>query len=409
MHLHFDALGGIAGDMLIAAVLDARPEFADGMLKAIGATGLPAAWKMSLVDHHDHVLHGKRFSVDEQAGEAHAAHVPFREIARRIRESRLDAAVGARALAIFELLAQAEARVHGVAVDEVTFHEVGAWDSVADIVGAAWLLEALSPSSWSVGGLPLGGGRVQTAHGAMPVPAPATALLLEGFTFIDDGIGGERVTPTGAAILRHLRATLGVPAGLPSRAMILGRSGTGFGTKILPGISNVLRVLLFADAKAEQAAADDRVGVIQFEVDDQTAEDLAVGMDALRARAGVLDVLQMAAVGKKGRMLCHVQVLCREDALQDVVDACFLETTTIGLRWSTTARTRLDRQLVMVDAAGQETAVKVVKRPDGRISAKADVDDVRDAKGHRNRRRRRSDAEERALRKAALEEPCPDK
>ena len=115
----------------------------------------------------------------------------------------LDPAVRRRALAIFSLLAEAEARVHGCAVEDVLFHEVGAWDSIADIVSAAFLIEESAATNWTVGAIPLGAGRVHTAHGLLPVPAPATALLLEGFPFIDDGVGGERVTPTGAAIVRQ--------------------------------------------------------------------------------------------------------------------------------------------------------------------------------------------------------------
>jgi len=397
MHIRLDALGGIAGDMFIGAVLDARPDLSQGTLDAIRATGIPQTWRLSLADHHDHVLRGKRFSVIEPHGSAdpRADHTSYANIVERLREAPLADGVRRRAQAIFELLAKAEASVHGVAIDDVTFHEVGAWDSVADIVGAAFLLESLKPDSWSVSALPIGGGRVSTAHGAMPVPAPATALLLQDFALFDDGIAGERVTPTGAAILRHLWLELGPPGQPQDEPMRLAGSGTGFGARALPGISNVLRMLAFETAPA--ARTDDRVGVIEFEVDDQTAEDLAAGVETLRLQEGVLDVLQWPAYGKKSRIVFHLQILCRPEALQRVIDACFVETTTIGLRWTVSARAKLERRMDEAQLGDQAVAVKVVKRPDGTRSAKADIGSLDAPGGHADRRRKRSSAEAAAL------------
>lgn len=406
MHIQLDPLGGIAGDMFIAAFLDAWPEHAAGVTAAIRAAGLPVDWETSLQDHSDGIFSGKRFLVIEPppssfvaAPGAHAPHVPFRALRARLTASSLDVPVRDRAVAVFELLAQAEAAVHGVPVDEVTFHEVGAWDSVADIVGAAYLIEALRIESWSLGPVPLGSGRVTTAHGAMPVPTPATARLLEGFSVIDDGVGGERVTPTGAAILQHLARTLGRPSQRSPQARRIGRNGTGFGTRTLRGISNSLRVLSFDAAAAPDQ--QDVVGVVTFEIDDQTAEDLALAIDALRERNDVLDVLQIPALGKKGRMVAHVQVLCRREALQSVIDACFTETTTIGLRWSLSARAKLARAEVQVDEGGQQVTVKIAERPDGERSAKSGSEDVRATGGRVHRDERRRNAERKALQKPA--------
>ena len=180
MHLQFDILGGVAGDMFIAALADAWPEHGPGMLDAVRAAGLPADWELGIAAHRDHVLGGRRFQVVEPRSHTHGhgeheGHTSHRAIVTLLRTSSLPPAVVERAVAIFGLLARAESEVHGVAVDDVAFHEVGAWDSVADVVGAAWLLEQLKPSSWSASPVPLGGGRVLTAPGPMPVPAPATA------------------------------------------------------------------------------------------------------------------------------------------------------------------------------------------------------------------------------------------
>lgn len=394
MHLQLDILGGIAGDMFIAALADAWPEHCAGMLAVIRAAGLPAEWELGLAEHRDHVLGGQRFNVVRPGARARhgefEGHTSHRAIVTLLRSSPIPAGVAERAVAIFDLLARAESQVHGVAADDVTFHEVGAWDSVADVVGAAWFLEQMRPVSWSVSPIPLGGGRVVTAHGPMPVPAPATAILLQGFRLFDDGIAGERVTPTGAAILAHLRATLGEPAPMP-RPGKLARNGTGFGTRVLPGLSNVLRVLTFDPASP--AAGSERIGVIEFEVDDQTPEDLAAGIDSLRALPGVLDVLQFPATGKKGRLVAHIQLLCGRDRLREIIDACFLETTTLGLRWSVVARERLPRTSGHFAVDGRDVAVKVATRPDGRASAKAEIDCLRGPGGHAGRERRRAEAE----------------
>jgi uncharacterized protein (DUF111 family) len=224
----------------------------------------------------------------------------------------------------------------------------------------------------------------------LPVPAPAAARLLRGFAVHDDGIPGERVTPTGAAILRHLAPAPRLPAG----DWRLVSTGHGFGTRRLPGLSNLLRVVAYEAAAAGRS--DDRVAVIAFEVDDQSPEELAVGLDAIRASAGVLDVIQLPAFGKKGRLATQVQVLARPERLDAAIDRCFAETTTIGLRWRIEARAVLAREVVSIAAPEGEVAVKVVARPGGARTAKAETDQAAGA-GHAARAARRRAAEARAL------------
>lgn len=384
MHIHLDPLGGLAGDMFLAAVLDAFPAQQDGVLAAIAAVVPPDTLTLGLRAHADHTLSGARFLVEAGSDRSTRPAGPYRDIAARLRAAPLAPEVLDRALAIFALVAEAESEVHGIAVEEVSFHELAGWDSIADIVGAAQVIERLAARSWSVAPLPMGGGRIDSAHGPLPVPAPATAKLLRGFAMIDDGIGGERVTPTGAAILRHL-----APApGLPARPLAVGPCGFGFGTKRFAGISNVLRVLAF-EPLDERGHARQEVGVIDFEIDDQTPEDLALGLDALRARAEVLDVVQTPTFGKKGRLMMSIRVLCRPEALDQVIDACFTETTTIGLRWRRTMRSVLTRR-----THGDEVPVKVVERPGGRRSAKAESDRLRAVAGGVEARRKRSELAE---------------
>lgn len=397
-HVHLDPLGGVAGDMFAAAMLDALPDQAEAVAETVRRV-LPVG--AHAVAHRDSILTGRRFVIQETPATAidhhhdgHHHHTHWRDIRDRIEAAGLAPDVTRHALGIFGALAEAEAEVHGVAVDDVTFHEVGAVDSIADILAAATVVAACGEASWSVAPLPLGGGRMNTAHGLMPVPAPATTLLLRGFAFTDDGISGERVTPTGAAILHYLRAT---SAGAP-RDVRLSRTGTGFGTRTMPGISNCLRVLIFEPAEQPAAPAEHRtLAVIQFELDDQTPEELAAGLDAIRAVAGVHDALQSPVVGKKGRLAAQIQVLARPDAAEAAMDACFRETTTIGLRLHHVEGRALPRTLSRVDVAGMPVGVKVVERPDGRRTAKAECDHARDLPGHATRADLRREAERRAL------------
>ena len=383
---HLDPVGGIAGDMFAAAVLDARPDLADGLRAALAALKPPPSVEIAIDPHGDAALTGMRFKVTAPEDEGHG-HVRLADVRARLEAARIEVGVRRRALAIFSLLAEAEGAVHGMDPAEVTFHEVGAWDSTVDIVAAAHLIEALGPARWSVGAIPLGSGRVRCAHGLLPVPAPAVVHLLRGLATHDDGIEGERVTPTGAAILKHL-----APNSTPERGPeTLVGTGTGFGSRSLPGLSNVLRVLEFAPVAP--AAVQEQVAVLRFEIDDQTPEDLALGLDRLRAHPGVLDVLQWPAYGKKGRMVAAVQVLAEAAALDAALDAVFDETTTLGVRWSKVSRSTLARGTAThADALGT-VRVKRARRPAGTVTAKAELADLAESGGHAGREARRRDAE----------------
>lgn len=400
MHIHLEPVGGIAGDMFAAALLDAWPAEQGPLAATLARLPLPAGTSASAAAFTDGTLTGSKFTVDlPVAGQGRPAlqgrdggghgHRAFREIRSLLQDSGLAAGTLRRALSIFTLLAEVEGRVHGVAPDDVTFHEIGAWDSIVDIVAAACLIETVGAATWSVAPVPIGSGRVVTAHGEMPVPPPAVALLLQGFPVHDDGRPGERVTPTGAAILRHLDPDFG----LPRKVMRQGCVGYGFGTRRFPGISNILRVTAFDEVPA--AGARDEVGVLRFELDDQTPEDLAVGLERLRAMSGVLDVLQAPGFGKKGRMVAQVQVLTTTGAIDAVVDACLLETTTLGVRVERTERRILPRaQASVIDADGRALRVKRAERPGGAPTVKAEMDDIAAAAGdHEDRKRRRQRVE----------------
>lgn len=390
MHYHLDPVGGIAGDMFAAAMLDYHRDWQDALATAVADSGLATDLSVQALAHNDGVLTGHRFAVREPAaerdGDAHN-HRHWAGIREQLLNSRLDEPVKRRAIAIFELLAQAEAEVHGQPADTVAFHEVGAWDSIADIVSAAWLIQRSGATSWSCSPIPLGRGRVASAHGQLPIPAPATSRLLRGFPVFDDGLEGERVTPTGAAILKHLAPQFG-PRRTPR--VLLGH-GYGFGTKEFPGLSNVLQISIFA---ARQTDADtDRIGVCEFEVDDQTPEDLAIALDRLRDVPGVVDVLQTPVFGKKGRAGAHIRVLAQVTEIDAVIDQCLLETTTLGVRWQTVGRKTLARAQRSHTLAGGSVRVKRAARPDGILTRKAEMADLAEAPGgHAGREQRRREA-----------------
>jgi len=386
--IHLDPVGGIAGDMFVAAMADAFPERVEGLLAELRK--LAPSPLGEFVPHSDGFLRGRRFSVKEAPH--HHAHVHHADIQDRLRKAGLDAGVLRHALALFDRLAQAEAEVHGVSPDQVEFHEVGADDSIADFVAAAYFIASLAPTRWTVGPLPLGGGRVKTAHGWLPVPAPATAILMKGMDVFDDGVTGERVTPTGAAIAGYVRElTLRVGSG--TDPVTLASTGHGFGTRTLPGIPNMLRCMAFVQA-AVPAPLDEEIATLAFEIDDQSAEDLAVALERIRAEAGVLDVAQFAAYGKKGRLATHVQVLARLEAADAVADLCIAQTTTLGVRIARTWRRTALRSYV--DSHG--VRVKLAQRPGGEITAKAEMDDIaRVAADRESREQARRRAEEDAL------------
>lgn len=394
--IHLDPVGGIAGDMFVAALADAFPARATGLLAELGKLAWPQGATVRFAEHRGGALRGNRFLVEEPDAHGHR-HAAWRDIRAMLQGSALGSGAKAHALAIFALLAEAEGAVHGIPPDEVGFHEVGAWDSIVDIVAAGYLIDGLSPRSWTWSPLPLGGGRVHTQHGILPVPAPATALLMRGMATIDDGVPGERVTPTGAAILRHLAgfAQEGAAAG----AARLAATGIGFGAREMEGLPNILRCIAYEDAGAG-VQRDETVTTIQFEIDDQAAEDLGVALDKVRAVPGVLELYQVPVYAKKGRLATQVQVLLRPDAADAVARACFEQTTTLGLRISEQRRRVLAREEV---AAGG-VRVKVARRPSGKRTAKAESDDLAKVSGGRAAR----DKARRAAEDAALKGEEPD-
>lgn len=386
-HIHLDAVGGIAGDMFVAAMVAALPELEAPVMAAIDSALPPGLPRPRLEAGESGGMRALRLRWQGEIG-APVASGAYPELCRLIEGAGLGAATTRHALAILGVLARAEAAAHGVPVEAVHFHELADWDSVLDVVAAGCIAGRLEGATWSVSGLPLGSGTVVTQHGRLPVPAPATLAILEGFAWRDDGIGGERVTPTGAAILRHLLPDGGQPV---PPGQLLG-SGVGAGTRELPGLPNVLRALVLATGDA----GSDVVAVLAFEVDDMTGEEIGLALERLAAVPGVLDVSVGQRLGKKGRPLHGFRVLARPEAAAAAEAACFAETTTLGVRRRLEGRAVLRRRMAEAGAV----RVKLAERPGGELTAKAESDDVAGLGGLAARRRRRVEAEGRALREA---------
>jgi len=365
-----DPVGGISGDMFVGAMLDCWPQYAEELPHQLELAGFGNLVELQTTEKNDGVLSGTHFSVssvDKQQPHRH-----YRDIRSQLENSSLLTGTLDAALGIFRALAEAEASVHGVPLDDVTFHEVGSWDSIADIVCAGFLIDQMGEASWSVSPLPLGRGLVECDHGRIPIPVPAVTMLLTGFQFYDDGLEGERVTPTGAAILKYLEPS----ESLDEEVVTLQRSGFGFGTRRFPGISNVVRILAYGKEAPSSRWLEDRVSVIQFEIDDQTAEELARGMDNIRLHPGVIDIIQRPALGKKGRQVSQVQILAQPEQEDGVIQCCFEQTTTLGLRKQTINRVILPREELAVQHDGDDFRVKLARRPSGELTVKAEVDDI---------------------------------
>jgi len=365
--IHLDAVGGVAGDMFCAALLDARPDLWAACAGALDAMKLPKGVSANLESGSDAGFAGARFQVELPTpdNKTSSDHVHWAHIRQTLSQASLNAPVRDMATAIFTILAEAEAAVHGIDVDGVAFHEVGAIDSIVDIVTAAALIDALGPCQWSVGPLPRGRGQVKSQHGFLPLPAPATAQILQGFQLIDDGEDGERVTPTGAAIMKYLNPS---QAPDPTPRTLLG-IGTGLGTKKLKSRANMLRATLYSAADA--GLSSDTVEVLRCEIDDQTGEDLAAAVDRLRATEGVLDVCQWPVFGKKGRVATALQVLARPPQSEMIIVEMLNETQTLGVRRVPQTRRVVERHDTVIDGV----RVKLAKRPGG-LTAKVEMDDI---------------------------------
>lgn len=363
--IYLDCSMGAAGDMLMAALyelLDDKQAFLD-MMRGLGLPGIEISAEpavkcgitgthMKVLVHgseeldalHDHLHeHAHEHSHDYE----HHHHTDLHEIEHLLSHLALPQAVRSDALAVYRRIAEAESKVHGSLVDQIHFHEVGTLDALADVVGVCLLMHLLVPDAVYASNVHVGCGQVRCAHGILPVPAPATALLLEGVPIYGGAIQGELCTPTGAALLTHFVTKFGE---LP--AMRLLKSGYGMGTKDFPA-ANCVRAMLGA-----QDAPTEEILELSCNLDDCTGEAIGFAMERL-LDAGALDVYWTSVGMKKNRPGILLTCMCRPLDREKMVKLLFKHTTTLGVRESAFRRYTLSRESLTIQTPDGDIRVKV--------------------------------------------------
>ena len=396
---YLECFAGISGDMLLGALVDAGVstellQQTAGALK-IGAeldtrsvdrsgirstkVDVKVAGKLAEAmehDHnhsHDHDGHGQAHdhSHEHDHSRPHSHGRSWRQIRELIVHSDLREDAKALALRTFELLAQAEAKIHGMPVEEAHFHEVGSVDAIVDIVCGAVGLCSLNVDRWYASPINTGSGFIDCAHGRFPVPAPATAELLKGLPTYAAGPKKELTTPTGAALLRALGCSFGEAPGMVAEAI-----GYGAGTWNPERFPNVLRLTIGESTVTD--ANQDRVTVLECAIDDATPQVLAYAME-LTLENGALDAMAAAVTMKKGRLGALLTVLAKPEDAAAIEALLFRETTTLGIRRRSEARVILDRSFVTVETAFGRIRVKVASRGGEQRNAMPEYEDCRRA------------------------------
>jgi uncharacterized protein (TIGR00299 family) protein len=355
-HAWVDASAGVAGDMLLGALVDAGADLAQ-IQTAVDAV-VPGAVRLVARDVLRAGQSGTK--VDVEVLTEDLPHRHWREIRTMVTEAALPERTRARALATFGRLAEAEARVHGTSPEDVHFHEVGALDSIADVVGVCAALELLDVATLSAGPVAVGSGRIRTAHGDIGVPVPAVVQLSAGKRVLAGG-RGELATPTGMALVVALSER---DEDLP--ALVVDGAGAGAGTKDFPDRPNLTRVLLgTSTAGAASTGTGDPVTVLEANVDDLDPRLWPGVLDRLLA-GGALDAWLVSILMKKGRPAHTLTVLAHPQHVPALRDLVFTETSTLGVRASDWTRTALPRGWVDVEVGDDAVPVKVGHR-DGRV------------------------------------------
>ncbi len=348
---YLDAFSGISGDMLVGALVDAGADPTE-LCAALDSLGTGARFRFERVMRGG--LAAIKFQVEAE-GSGPWRHLG--DILRLIADSGLPGRVKHNASKVFERLGAVEAAIHQVPVERVHFHEVGAVDSIADVVGACLGFELLGVEEIHCSPVNLGGGVIQTSHGTLPVPAPATAALLKDKPVYAEGPTVELTTPTGAAVVAALAAAFG-----PMPAMTLRAVGYGAGSRELPGRPNVLRLLVGEDNRVPEATL---ISVLEANVDDSTPEVLAYALERL-LEAGALDATLEPLYMKKGRPALLLRVLARPEDQERLAEIIFAETSTFGLRLYRAERRVRARHSIEVELPEGKVRIKVSE--DGRFA-----------------------------------------
>jgi uncharacterized protein (TIGR00299 family) protein len=355
---YFDCFSGISGDMTVGALLDIGVPL-EWLWEQVSGLSLDG-FSLSAKSVSYHGIQARRFQVSVQGDQIHRH---YRDIKLMIEKSRLSPHVQQMSLAVFDQVADAESKIHGVERANVHFHEVGAIDSIVDIVGTALCLEYLGIDTIISSKIPLGKGFVACRHGTLPIPAPATVEILKDIPVYGSGISEEMVTPTGAAIIKALAKDF---VDLPP--MTIEKIGYGAGSRNLHKRPNLLRVLTghvhaLSDERAQEPLGD-IVVVVETCVDDMNPEIFGYLMDRL-FDDGALDVYWIPVFMKKNRPGTLIQVLCNPDTKSTVINRILSETTSTGVRFHPIHRARLIRETVTVSTTFGDVQMKKITDLDG--------------------------------------------
>jgi uncharacterized protein (TIGR00299 family) protein len=361
---YLDCASGISGDMTLGALIDAGVDLT-AVQAGIDSLGLPSC-RLATVEVKKKGFRALQLTVEHEPEHKHRH---LHHITAMIDGSSLTPRQRELATRIFRKLAEAEAKVHGTTIEKVHFHEVGAVDSIADIVGSAIAFDLLGVDRIVCAPVPTGSGFVEIAHGRCSIPAPATAELLRGAPLADLACEGELTTPTGAAIIAALADDFG-----PLPAMAIEKIGYGAGQKDFPQ-PNLLRLLV---GQSTAAAATDSIVLLETNLDDATGETIAYCAEQL-AKAGALDVSTTPLAMKKSRPGVLLAVQCRPADADQLATIVFRETTALGLRRSTVMRQTLPRRSVTVATPYGEVPGVVATMPDGGERYSAEYEACADA------------------------------
>lgn len=349
---YLDCFSGISGDMFIGALLHAGLPFDElqGCIRTLPLQG----YQLKMHEEARSGILGTRFRVKLEKQVQPCRNL--KTIIGIIEQGALSDAVKSLSIDVFKALADAEGKIHNCPPEDIHFHEVGALDSIVDIVGCVYGLERLGIRSLFVSALPLGSGFVRAAHGTLPIPAPATISLLKGVPVYDSGTGYEMVTPTGAALLRGLAKSFG-----PMPPMVVDNIGYGVGERDLPDRPNLLRILIGASQSQDST---ETVVMLEANSDDSSPEWMAYVMERL-FDAGALDVAFLPVQMKKNRPGVQIQVMGRPHETDTLMEILFRESSTLGIRFRYSQRKVVQRSIVKVDSPWGKMSVKRVLDRDG--------------------------------------------
>jgi uncharacterized protein (TIGR00299 family) protein len=362
---HFDPFAGASGDMVLAALADVGADL-DGLAETLGRA-LPFNVTLEPERVVGRGIAGTRVRV--RVAEDHPPHRSLASLLSILDAVHLPAPVAEASARTFRVLAEAEAAVHGMPVEDVHFHEIGAGDTLVDVIGAHWLLNSMGIERVTSGPVAVGSGLIEISHGKMPLPAPATAKLLEGLALRRGPNPGELTTPTGAAILKTTCASFG-----DFPAMTVEHVGYGFGSREGTAAPNALRIFTGEAAPEADGSLED-VAILETTVDDMPGEWIGRLFESL-SRAGALEVSTTPVGMKKSRPGVRVTVVAKPDDARALAEALLRETTTFGVRIRSEQRLALEREHVEVETSWGMVRVKVGRLGSEEVQASPEYEDV---------------------------------